>query len=199
VSIGGPPQPPQKPSKKRELRPGGKKRLLEEDTHGSNHSNGSRRSRKKQNTTEDDSSENPVKDIPIRKAKYPPKNDNEWDKYIACVNTIEEIANKMGTKDRWGLVTWDNGELTRHRLGYLHSNAPQSVCLVSLRAVSTPLTDYSTSRTYRCSSSTKRICKSTIYTSLLNPLSDKSLCRRVFRETNPLETDANGTVINVGE
>ena len=79
--------------------------------------------------------------IPIRKAKYPPKHDNKWDKYIACVNIIEEIANKMGTKDRCGLVTWDNGELTRHRLGHLHSNAPQSVSLEPTRTVSIPMTD----------------------------------------------------------
>jgi chromobox protein 1 len=138
-SIGGSPQPPEKPSKKQTAKPTTKKRPLEEETRDSKRNSGARRGRKKQNTGEDDSSENLIQDVPITRTKYPPKNQNEWDKYITCVNTIEEVPNKMGTKDRWGIVSWNNGELTRHRLAQLHTNAPQSVSPVSIPEVLTPL------------------------------------------------------------
>jgi len=127
-SIGGEPAPPGPPPKKRGPKSGSKKRPLEDSNDSKRASTG--RGRKKQHTAvrddddDDNDSESIVIDIP-RKTKYPPAKD--WDRYIAAVRTIEESVNKMGNKDRWGMVAWDNGELTRHRLALLHEKAPQSM------------------------------------------------------------------------
>jgi len=123
TSIGGEPSPPPPASTKRGPKSGSKKRPLDESTPDTKPTGGAGRGRKKQNKGEEDS-DSAVVDVPV-KQKYPPVND--WDKYITTVRTIEEKINKMGIKDRWGMVGWENGQITRHRLALLHEKAPQSM------------------------------------------------------------------------
>jgi len=116
-----PPEPPVS-IKKRGPKAGSKKRPLEESIPDSRRPSAGR-GRKKQNKGEEDS-DSAVVDVPVI-PKYPPAQD--WDKFITTVRTINEKKNKMGVKDRWGLLGWDNGQITRHRLPLLHEKAPQSM------------------------------------------------------------------------
>jgi chromobox protein 1 len=134
-SIGGTPAPPAS-GKRRGPKPGTKKRARDDDTPNAKAGNGTRPSQpraKKQNTGEDDDSEVVIMDIPpSRKSRFPPKTD-DWDKYIVEVTTIEERQSQStGEMERWGMVTWEDGHHTRHRLGLLHSKAPQKVRIIAV-------------------------------------------------------------------
>lgn len=135
--IGGRPDPPAS-AKKRGLKAGSKKRPAEEDTPDSTPGKG-RRGRKKLNTGGSDEDESSldvdrVIDVTSKKTKYPPKG-TKWDEYVAAIRTIEEQPSKMRTKERWGVVAWDNGELTRHRLALLHESAPKAVSLSAFSVI----------------------------------------------------------------
>jgi hypothetical protein len=124
-SIGGAPVLQENIAKKRGPKPGRKKRAFEEGVESGQSNTGARkRGRKRQ--SEDDDSDFAIVNVRIKKEKYPPGDDN-WDKHIVSVDTIEELPNKMGTKDRWGLITWDNQQHSRHRIRILHQKAPQAV------------------------------------------------------------------------
>jgi len=40
---------------------------------------------------------------------------------------IEETPNKIGIKERYGVVAWDDNTLSRHRLNLLHERAPKAM------------------------------------------------------------------------
>jgi hypothetical protein len=135
--IGGRPDrgnaPTSKKSKARPKGPGtagsGTKRAYTNTTKATDTQSDSARGRKKRAIGNGESSKDLVLvHVPASRTEYPPE-DGQWGPHVNTVETIEEITESDGTTCLYGLLIWNDGSKTRHRLRLLHQRIPEKVCL----------------------------------------------------------------------
>jgi chromobox protein 1 len=121
-TIGGRPQAPSG-SKKRGPKPGAKRTYSE--SNGGTPEASSGRGRKKRAAVNSDD----VIDVPRKKKdKYPPKGDSDWDKFVDGCDTIEVgTINHNGVQEKFALLRWEDGQITKNTLRIAHKCAPQAV------------------------------------------------------------------------
>jgi hypothetical protein len=119
-NIGGRPQQPAG-TKKRGPKPGAKRTFSE--SNGGTPEASSGHGRKRRPNGDD------IVDVPRRKKeKYPPKEDSDWDKYVDACDTIEAgTVNHQGIQEKFALLRWEDGTITKNALRIAHKYAPQAV------------------------------------------------------------------------
>ncbi|KAF2670652.1 hypothetical protein BT63DRAFT_424593 [Microthyrium microscopicum] len=126
-SIGGRPAPPGG-SKKRGPKAGSKRSFSESNAASPDPAPAKGKRGRKKRAAMNGDGEDDVEDAPKRaNRKYPPATDSNWDKYIVTIETIETIKTATGEDSNVALVTWDNGDTSRHALRLMHQCAKDSM------------------------------------------------------------------------
>jgi hypothetical protein len=105
----------------------GTKRAHTKTTKATDTQSGSARGRKKRAIANVESSEDlVVVHVPAGRTEYPPE-DGQWGPHVNTVETIEEITEPDGSTCLYGLLIWNDGSKTRHRLRLLRQRIPEKV------------------------------------------------------------------------